>query len=240
MKNYKLSFIVFFLLIFIPVGFAVAQIRNFEADGVFYNIIDSTNIRIIRAPNSHYSGNIVIPAQVIHDGTPYAVTEVSISAFLDCTKLTSITIPEGVTKIRALAFSGCSGLTSVTIPNSVNSIEFCTFFGCSGLTSIDIPPSVIRILDGTFSGCSGLTSVTLPHSIIHIGCGAFADCDNLKSIICLAPRPPQTCLNAFANISFKNCTVYVPKGKSIKKQYQAHPSWNIFSISEMAKNKLNR
>ncbi len=36
--------------------------------------------------------------------------------FLDCTCLTSITLPNSVTSIGYEAFRGCSGLTSVTIP----------------------------------------------------------------------------------------------------------------------------
>ena len=45
-----------------------------------------------------------------------------ISAFSECSGLTSVTIPDSVTSIGDGAFSGCSGLTSVTIPDSVTSI----------------------------------------------------------------------------------------------------------------------
>ncbi len=44
------------------------------------------------------------------------------SAFDDCTSLTSVTIPNSVTSIGDYAFNGCFSLTNVTIPNSVTSI----------------------------------------------------------------------------------------------------------------------
>ncbi len=59
-------------------------------------------------------------------------------AFLDCSSLTSITIPGSVTSIGEGAFSGCSGLTSITIPNSVTGIGSSAFSGCSSLESITI------------------------------------------------------------------------------------------------------
>ena len=59
-----------------------------------------------------------------------------ISAFSDCTNLTSLTIGDKVTIIPNFAFPHCSKLTSVTIPNSVTSIGDSAFNGCSGLTKL--------------------------------------------------------------------------------------------------------
>lgn len=63
-------------------------------------------------------------------------TSMPASAFSNCTKLTSVTIPASVTSIGSSAFSGCTGLTSITIPNSVTSIGSGAFYGCSNLTSV--------------------------------------------------------------------------------------------------------
>ena len=79
------------------------------------------------------------------------------SAFSDCKRLTSVTIPNSVTSIGSYAFSWCSSLTSMTIGNSVTSIGGGAFSGCSELTNITIPDSVVSIDASAFSGCGKLT-----------------------------------------------------------------------------------
>ena len=68
--------------------------------------------------------------------TTYNVSCIDSYAFIDCSGLTSITIPNSVTSIRNSAFSGCSGLTSITIPKSVTEIQHDVFYDCKRLTSI--------------------------------------------------------------------------------------------------------
>ena len=119
--------------------------------------------------------NSKIPA----DGS---VTRIENSAFLGCSGLTSITIPNSVTRIEGSAFSGCSGLTSVTIGNGVTSIGESAFSGCRGLTSITIPNSATRIEGSAFYDCSGLTSITIPNGVTRIGDYAFSGCSGLTSI----------------------------------------------------------
>ena len=104
------------------------------------------------------------------------------SAFMGCSSLTSITIPESVTSIGNSAFKGCSSLTSIIIPNSVTSIGNFAFSDCSGLTSITISDSVTDIGERAFSGCSSLTSIIIPNSVTSIEKSAFAGCTNLTSV----------------------------------------------------------
>ena len=75
------------------------------------------------------------------------VTKIGDSAFMFCTSLTSVTIPDGVTSIDVAAFLGCTSLTSVTIPDSVTSIKSKAFFNCTSLKSVTIPASVTNIGD---------------------------------------------------------------------------------------------
>ena len=94
-------------------------------------------------------------------------------AFLGCSNLISITIPNSVTTIGQSAFAECSSLTSVNIPNSVTTIGTTAFQNCSSLTSISIPEGVEKIGYGLFRYCSSLASVTIPNSVTSIETDAF-------------------------------------------------------------------
>ena len=123
------------------------------------------------------AGEVVIPDEI--EGLP--VTSLGDSAFIGCTSLTSIIIPESVTRIEDFAFSGCRSLTSATIPDKVTSIGNYAFTACSSLSSLIIPESVTSIGNNAFAG-TGLTSITIPDGVTSIGSVAFQYCSKLASI----------------------------------------------------------
>ncbi len=110
---------------------------------------------------------------------PARVTEIDDRAFLGCTSLTSITLPDNVTEIPLMAFADCTSLTSINIPDTVTKINASAFSNCTSLTSVTIPDSVTLICDEAFSGCTSLTSVTIP-DIVQIVHTPFDGCTNLK------------------------------------------------------------
>ncbi len=158
--------------IYIPSG---AQLGAYAipdtAAKITYTVDSSTNsvtITDIELPTGQ--NTVDIPTTI--DEKP--VTSIGKSAFVGCSELTSITIPNSVTSIETGAFWGCSGLTSIIIPNSVTSIETGAFWGCSGLTSITIPSSVTSIGNYAFSGCSELKTIYIP-SGAQLGSDAIPD-----------------------------------------------------------------
>ena len=77
-------------------------------------------------------------------------------AFLSCTSITSVVIPDTVTYIGDWAFANCSNLESVTLPNSIKSIGYGAFSYCRSLSSIIIPNSVEVIEGYAFWSCYSL------------------------------------------------------------------------------------
>ena len=131
---------------------------------------------------------------------PESVTTIGDGAFNDCSSLTSITIPEGVTGIREGAFYRCSSLTSITLPEGVTEIGYRAFEDCSSLTSITIPEGVTSIGGYAFCGCSSLTSITIPEDVTSFGSHAFYGCSSLTSITI-----PEG-VTSIGNAAFSGCS----------------------------------
>ncbi len=191
MKHINKTILLIILTCMVVVQVSAADIAEKNSDGVtiYYNFNSdyrSVTVTYKGASYSRYSdeyiGDIVIPETVTYGDEIYSVTSIGSSAFNNCSRLTSVTIPNSVTSIGDEAFNGCSGLTSVTIGNSVTSIGNRAFYNCSGLTSVTIPNSVTSIGDRAFLGCSSLTSVTIPNSVTSIGDYAFNGCSGLTSV----------------------------------------------------------
>ena len=154
-----------------------------EIDGINYDLnAETKQANVIAKTSGKYSGEVVIPESVEHEGAAYSVTSIGDHAFYYCSGLTSVTIGNSVTSIGSSAFYDCSGLTSVTIGNSVTSIGASAFYRCYGLTSVTIGNSVTSIGSSAFRYCSGLTLVTIGNSVTSIGSYAFEHCSGLTSV----------------------------------------------------------
>ena len=169
---------------------SVAFAHNFEVDGIYYKVTNSTakEVEVTYKGNSYseysneYTGNVVIPDNVVYNDVTYSVTSIGVYAFYDCRSLTSVEIPNSVTSIGYEAFRNCFDLPSVAIGNSVTSIGERAFYDCTGLASIEIPTSVTSIGVYAFYNCRGLTSIEIPNSVTSIGSYAFENCSSLASI----------------------------------------------------------
>ena len=112
-------------------------------------------------------------AQVEEFDWPAAVTTIQNEVFRSCEKLKRITIPETVDSIGPGAFLYCSALESIHLPEGIRTLTGC-FSDCTSLKDVNIPSTVTYIGRSAFSKCK-FTSVDIPDHVTYIGWAAFSD-----------------------------------------------------------------
>ncbi|MBO5214814.1 MAG: leucine-rich repeat domain-containing protein [Clostridia bacterium] len=135
------------------------------------------------------------------------VTSISKEAFLNCSSLTEVIIPESYTYVGAQAFRACTKLTKISLPNSLTFLGAGAFEFCNNLqhnvynkaeylgndenpylvltynnNNTDFHPNAKLIASNAFANFYGLTSIDIPDTIIFIGNGAFNSNSSLKSV----------------------------------------------------------
>ena len=190
--------------------------EDFFVDGIAYYILSDeepytvavTHEYIFDYNYTNYEGvtTISIPSHVTYKGITYTVVGIDDRAFVSCTSLTTVAIPNTVTSIGSEAFIGCTSLNTITIPQNVMSIGANAFSNTGYANNsanwednllyiddylisvkesesiVNVKESTRLIADAAFAGCSSLTSVTIPNSVTSIGSSTFAGCSSLTSI----------------------------------------------------------
>lgn len=150
-------------------------------------------------------------------------------------ELLSIVIEPGVTSIGNNAFLGCSGVTNVSIPNTVTLVGPFAFDNCSALKDISIPEGVTEIGSYAFSNCGSLKSITIPSSVTILGDGVFDCCWDLSEITFLGNAPtmnvPEKSRYEYGTFWLTTATVYYPVNNPtwtsnvINKNYGGDITW---------------
>ncbi len=139
MKKY--SFLLFLLII--PFEFCA---QTFNVNGINYQLRENKiEVEVTFDTINKYQGHITIPNSIQWQGKTYKVTALGISAFKDCSKLTSVNLPEGLKSIGNRAFANCTNLASISIPKSVTKIGALAFDNCSKLSTINLSKNIVHI-----------------------------------------------------------------------------------------------
>ena len=93
----------------------------------------------------------------------------------------AVIISEGVTSIGDTAFYQCSKLSSVSLPDSLESIG-SSAFAMSSLKSVSLPPKLTTIGFDAFSS-TPIQSVTIPKGVQDISANPFSYCGKLAEIL---------------------------------------------------------
>lgn len=232
-------------------GILPSMAYDFEVDGIYYQIINGTNEVCVTSYTGNktvdssylYSGDIIIPANVIYEGEEYKVSNIGAYAFKKCVELTSIKMPDSITTIGVGVFMGCFGLLSIELPDSLTHIGAYAFENCVELTSIKIPDSVVEIGQSAFAGCIRLININLGNGVEIIRKSAFetnsfpsgvltitSSVDTIENYafryckydVCniLCETPPTIQESSFSNLK----TIIVPLGS--KELYQNAKYWS--------------
>ena len=170
---------------------AVAEDKRetFTSGDYQYALLDDGTIEITKYNGS--ADHLAIPAKL--DGK--TVTAIGDRAFLFCSSLTSVSIPDSVEQIGANPFENCSALKTISV--SPEHPYFATIDGVlfrkadklliaypagSKSSTYTIPQGIAAIGDSAFSSCKFLTSISIPDSVTSIGDSAFSSCDSLTSV----------------------------------------------------------
>lgn len=117
---------------------------DFMADSICYNIIGENQVEVT-SRDVKYTGEVIIPATVVNEGTTYHVTRIGNRAFSGCSNMTLVSIPEGVTELGDNAFFQCFRLENIDLPNSLVSIGKAAFMMCESFTAFHIPRNLASI-----------------------------------------------------------------------------------------------
>ena len=186
-----------------------ASAHDFEVDGIFYDIISSSNLTVAVtyegsspfAYSDEYMFEVTIPSSVTYNWETYSVTSIGDEAFYECSNLFGITIPESVTSIGEAAFENCSSLASITIPDGVTSIANDAF---EGTAWYDNQPDGVAYAGKVLYKYKGTmpenTSIEVREGTVSINPYAFQSCSGLIAITL-----PES-VTSIGHDAFYNCS----------------------------------
>ena len=114
-----------------------------------------------------------IPAAFDIDGTQYTVTEISDGAFQYFGWITAVAIPSTVETIGDCAFINCYRLSELTVSEGVKCIGESAFQACFWLETLELPSTLQSIGDYAFYDCPLITVAAAMQSPIEIAHNVF-------------------------------------------------------------------
>lgn len=182
------KFLLHILSIIVPaIAFAEMDVYNygtyilvpydFESEGIYYSINQDSSVSVTiglkdadcktfdSQTYEFYTGDVVIPEFVEHEGVTYSVTAIQNHAFTNNEKLESVELPESVTSIGRGAFARCTHLKNVALPTGLKEIGEFAFYQCESLEEMTIPDGVEEIYPGAFRGCKNYKGFRFPRKL---------------------------------------------------------------------------
>ena len=179
------ALVAFMLGLLVPLGSAWAEElpigESFVVDGVTYAVTDAGEVSVgtgkvgQQAISREWSGALIIPETVAHDGESYRVTSVAAYACAGCTQLTEVSIPASVINLGFNSFGYCGTLDDSGAVPVYGGLRAVTFAGKSNLEFIG---------ENAFIKDYALQAFTIPASVENISMRAFQDCFSFERFEC--------------------------------------------------------
>lgn len=109
------------------------------------------------------------------------LTSIGKFAFALCVRMTSMVDVSGLSEISDSAFANCSLLGELTLGEQLTSVGENAFVNCVSLTKVSLPSSVQTVSNYAFAN-SGITSLNIPTSLSSWGKGVVKGCEKLSAI----------------------------------------------------------
>ena len=188
MKKYL--FILIIMLLPVVANAYDYAIDNIDGITIYYEKLSETenNLVVVRGKNL-YAGDVKIPANITYSDVSYVVTKIGDQAFMGCTELTSINMPNTITSIGSQSFEGTSKLENISFSENITTIGEKAFRGCVGLTMLVLPPKLSYLEKKVFQNCTELVEVVLPSSLKVINnsdydnSNPFGGCSKLTKVV---------------------------------------------------------
>lgn len=162
---------------FVGMGYESNKIDGTLSDK--FNV--STNLGHIFSLEANPDNGTVVP-RTLKSVTITGDYDIIDKAFINCERITSITIPSTVKKIGVEAFRNCTALKEFAVPTSLEHMGASAFENCSSLTEFNLPSTITELSESVFSSCSQLTKLDITH-ITYIGKYALFNCKKLEVVI---------------------------------------------------------
>ncbi len=140
------------------------------------------------------------------------VTSIGSYAFQQLTNVTEVVLPEGVTILRACAFMDCSGLRFVSLPDTLYGIER-QVFSKAYLPEITLPEGLKIIQVQAFEFCD-FTYIEIPASVESIANNVFIHNTKLENIVVAQGNEYYSSLDGVLYNADKSTLHCYPTGKT--------------------------
>lgn len=186
--------------------------------GIQFDVYGNGNYCLVNGSFENISGDVYISAYY-YDKRVLGIKD---QAFINRSRMTSISLPSGMFSIGNESFKGCTSLSTIIFPDTLVSIGNNGFDGCESITEIVLPDSLVSIGDNAFSNCINLTKLTIGPNVKDISTNSFMNLTSLQEIIVSDDNP---------NFMSIDGNLYTKDGKTLIK-YASGKTDEIFNIPD--------